>query len=73
VPSLPETIYALRREGKLPSPFSTEDVRKLLKGKFADTYLKTVLSNYCEGTGEYVMRGQKAWFRRVGKGLYDIL
>lgn len=71
--SLPERICALRRDGKIPTPFGTEHILELLKGDFADTYLHTVLANYCEETADYVKKGQKAWFRRVSEGRYEIL
>jgi len=71
--TLPERIYALFREGKIPKPFGTEHILAHLGDEFADTYLRTVLANYCEGTGDYVKKGQKAWFRRVSEGRYEIL
>jgi hypothetical protein len=71
--SLPERICGLHRDGKLPTPFGTEHIVEHLKGEFAGTYLRTVLANYCEETGDYVKKGQKAWFRRVSEGRYEIL
>ena len=71
--SLPAKIAALRAEGKIPPQFGAKDVREFLEGQFADTYLNTVLANYCESTGDYVKKGQKPWFRRVSEGLYEIL
>jgi hypothetical protein len=72
-PSLPDRICGLHREGKLPTPFGTEHILEHLKGEFADTYLRTVVANYCEETGDYVKKGQKAWFRRVSEGRCEIL
>ena len=71
--TLPAQIAALRAEGKIPSQFCAKDVRDFLQGQFADTYLNTVLANNCEITGDYVKKGQKAWFRRVSEGLYELL
>jgi hypothetical protein len=71
--SLPERICALRRNGKIPTPFGAEHILEHLKDEFAETYLRSVLPNYCEKTGDYVKKGQKAWFRRVSEGRYEIL
>jgi hypothetical protein len=70
---LPATICNLVSEGKLPAILSTKDVFECLRGEFPDKYLRVVLANNCEGTGNYVKRGQKAWFRRVSRGLYEII
>lgn len=71
--SLLKTICHLVREGKLPQPFRRKDVYKYSNGEFALTYLNTFLANNCEGTGNYVNRGQHAWFRRLSKGLYEVI
>jgi len=70
--SLPKRICHLVREGKLSRAFRTKDVHRHLNGEFALTYLNTVLANNCEGTGNYVNRGQRAWFRRLSEGLYEV-
>lgn len=71
--SLPTRVCRLVREGELPRAFRTKDVYKYLNGEFALTYLNTVLANNCEGTGNYVNRGQRAWFRRLSEGLYEVI
>lgn len=71
--SLPEAILRLVREGKLPKAFRTKDICEHLNGEFTLKYLKTVLPNYCEGTGNYIKRGHPAWFRRISAGLYEAI
>jgi hypothetical protein len=71
--SLPGRIWTLHREGKLPTPFGAEHIRENLKEEYAENYINVVLANYCEGTGDYVKKGQRAWFRRVSKGRYELL
>lgn len=71
--TLPEQIAALCTAGKLPAQFGTEHIREHLSGEFADNYLNVVLANYCESTGDYVKKGQRAWFRRVSEGRYELL
>jgi hypothetical protein len=56
-----------------PVILSTEHIRQHLQGEFADSYINVVLANYCEGTGDYVKKGQKAWFKRVSEGRYEVL
>lgn len=68
--SLPENICELVREGRLPAKLTPNDVREYFRGQRPVTYLNVVLANNCEGTGNYVKRGQKAWFRRLSEGVY---
>jgi hypothetical protein len=71
--SLSARIHALRKDGKIPAPFGTEHIKEHLSGEFSGNELNTVLANYCEVTGDYVKKGQKAWFKRVAEGRYNIL
>lgn len=68
--SLPETICRLVQEGKLPTKLTRKDIREYFEDQKPVKYLNVVLSNNCEGTGNYVKRGQKAWFRRLTEGVY---
>jgi len=72
--SLREAIRDLLYQGKLPKAFRRNDILSALRDRgFALTYLKTALANYCEGTGNYVKCGTQPWFRRVSKGLYEMI
>jgi hypothetical protein len=47
-------------------------IRPLFAGEFAEHHISTVLANYAEG-GNMVIRGQRARFRKVSNGLYEVL
>lgn len=68
--SLADKIVALHKTGKLPTPFSVQDVRKYFQKEYSDTHIRTVLANYCEETGYEVKQGREARFRRVSPGKY---
>jgi predicted nucleic acid-binding protein len=67
--ALADRIVAVHRDGKLPTPFTTKDVRDFFSGQFENSHLLTVLPNYCEG-GDQVKRGRQARFQRVSRGNY---
>jgi len=71
--TLPEIIIALYRQGELPKPFGVEDLSQHVGPFYAPAYLSVVLANYCESTGDYVMKGSKPRFRRVSRGRYEII
>ncbi len=71
--TLPERIADLCRRGQLKQPFTVADVRGYLAGEFAENYIKTALANYAEDTGNYVHRWSEARFRRVERGLYELV
>jgi len=70
--TLPDGIAALSRCGMLPHCFGVADIRFHFRGRFSENYIRTVLANFAEG-GNYVKRGARARFRRVGYGQYQIL
>jgi hypothetical protein len=49
------------------------DVLAAQTGKYAEDYVKAALANFCESTGDYVKRAAAARFRRVERGLYELL
>lgn len=71
--TLPEIIIALYRQGELPTPFGVEDLSQHVGPFYAPAYLSVVLANYCESTGDYVIKGSKPRFRRVSRGRYEII
>jgi hypothetical protein len=71
--TLPEMITALYREGKLPKPFGVEDIGPQVRPLYSPTYLSVVLANYCESTGDYVIKGSRPRFRRVSRGRYEVI
>ena len=54
--ALADKIVEICGRGTLPTPFGVSDVRKHFGG-YAPTYIRVVLSNYCETSGN-VKRGQ---------------
>jgi hypothetical protein len=65
-------IRDLQRVGQLPAQFRASDLVIGLSGAFSETYIKTALPNWCE-SGNYPRRGLAAVFRRVDRGLYQLL
>lgn len=68
---LADKIVDLCKRGILPKRFGVADISKHFSGVYADNYIKTVLANYSEDTGNYVKRGQEARFKRVADGAYE--
>ena len=62
----------VRQRGKLTHQFRVTNIRPLFADKFAENHIRTVLANYAQG-GNMVIRGQRARFRRVSNGLYEVL
>ncbi len=71
--SLAERIVGLSRQGKIPRRFRVRHAREHLGNEYPESYLRTVLANYARDTGNYVLRGMAPRFKRVGRGLYEIL
>jgi hypothetical protein len=71
--TLADKIVELRRKNLIPKRFRLSDVLAVLAGEYADDYIKTALANFCDRTGDYVKRGATARFRRVERGLYELL
>lgn len=68
--ALADEIVALYKKGRLPTPFTVNDIRKHFRGRFSDKHIKTVLANYCKDTGDQVKKGRLARFRRISRGKY---
>jgi hypothetical protein len=71
--TLPDCIVELVRLEKLPPQFRAADVQRQLGNQFSINYINTALANYAEETGNYVQRWSDARFRRVARGLYEIV
>ncbi len=71
--ALADKIVDLCKRGRLPSPFSVEDIRKHFGNNYEDSHIRTVLANYCEGTGYWVKQGRPARFKRVSEGRYTCM
>jgi hypothetical protein len=71
--TLPDCIVELVRRGRLSSRFRVADIQRQLGNQFSLNYINTALANYAEETGNYVQRWSDARFRRVARGLYEIV
>jgi hypothetical protein len=71
--SLPDQIEELCRRRIIVSPFRVADVAAYFGTKYLPNYIHVVLSNFAENTGNYVKRGSRPRFRRVGHGLYELV
>ena len=71
--SLADRIVDLVQRGQIPRQFRVHHVRLHLGDEFPESYLRTVLANYAKNTGNYVLRGIAPQFKRVGRGLYEIV
>lgn len=73
-PALMDLIVDWAKSGKVRSPFCTADIRELaVAAGHTENHISTVLANYAEDTGDQVKRGRQPRFRRVGRGLYEVL
>ena len=71
--TLPEVIRSLHDQGRLPTPFGVADIHSQVSLIYSPAYLSVVLANYCERTGDYVLKGARPRFRRVSRGRYIVL
>jgi hypothetical protein len=71
--ALSDKIIELHKRGRLSVPFGVAEIPKHFGDQYSDNHIKTVLANYCEGTGDMVKRGHRARFQRVSKGKYSPL
>jgi hypothetical protein len=67
---LPIKFARFKKNGNLPTTFRVNDIRPYFQNQFCETHIKTVLANYCEGTGYEVKQGRSARFIRVSIGAY---
>jgi hypothetical protein len=68
--ALADQIVTLHKNEALPTPFCVKDIRVHFQNQFRENHIRTVLANYCEGTGYEVLQGRKARFKRISKGMY---
>jgi hypothetical protein len=68
--ALADKIVEMAKAGSLASPFSAADVRKHFGAEYAETHIRTVLSNYCHETGYWVKKGFPSRFKRHSRGKY---
>jgi len=71
--TLREAIWRLIREGKLTRRIRRKDLFQNLGGQFSWNYLNGALGDYCEGTGDYVKKGCPPLFRKISRGLYEVI
>jgi len=71
--SLPDRIYDLCERGLLPTQFRVGDVRQVLGDQYAETYIRRALGLYSEKPGNYTHRWNKAQFRKVRHGVYELV
>jgi hypothetical protein len=71
--ALADQIVALHKKGALPTAFCVKDIRAHFQNQFSENHVRTVLANYCQGTGYEVLQGRKARFKRISQGLYTSL
>lgn len=71
--SLPERIRELCDSGQIPAQFRVSDVRQALGDTYAETYIRRALGLYSERPGNYTYRWNKARFRKVRHGIYELV
>jgi hypothetical protein len=67
---LADIIVAFCRERRIPERFRVADIRPFLP-EYEDQYIRTVLGSYCEHSGQFGDHVSR--FRRVGRGLYELI
>jgi hypothetical protein len=71
--SLPDRICDLCERGLLPLEFRVSDVRRALRGTYAETYIRRALGLYCEKPNNYTYRWNKPRFRKIRHGVYELV
>ena len=69
---LADKIVASARRGEIPRQFRVADIRPSFSGEYSKHHIDTVLANYEVNGYMVVTRGQRARFRRVARGLYEV-
>lgn len=64
-----DQIVSMAKSGDLRLPLSSAVLVRAFPER-KESYLRSLLANYCHPTGNYVVQGQRARFRRVAKGKY---
>jgi hypothetical protein len=68
--ALADKIVFLYKSGALPSPFSVDDIRKHFRDDYTENHIRSVMANYCSGTGYWTSEGRTARFKRHSRGKY---
>lgn len=68
--ALADKIVALCQSGALPSPFAVNDIRKHFHDDYTENHIRSVMANYCSGTGYWATEGRTARFKRHSRGKY---
>lgn len=71
--ALADKIVGLSKSGALPSPFGVSDIRKHFYLAYSDNHIRSVMANYCTGTGYWAVEGRTARFKRHSRGKYICL
>ena len=69
---LAQEIVSLHKNGDLPSPFGTKNIRGFFTGQYDNALLDEILAGFCVA-GYYAQRGQEPKFKRVAKGRFSCL
>lgn len=68
--ALADKIVLLYKSGALPSPFGVSDIRKHFHDGYTENHIRSVMANYCTGTGYWAIEGRTARFTRHSRGKY---
>jgi hypothetical protein len=68
--ALADKIVLLHKSGALPSPFGVGDIRKHFHDGYTENHIRSVMANYCTGTGYWAVEGRTARFKRHSRGKY---
>lgn len=68
--ALADKIVDLYQNGALPSPFGVSDIRKHFRDDYTENHIRSVMANYCAGTGYWAVEGRTARFKRHSRGKY---
>jgi len=68
--ALADKIVVLYKSGTLPSPFGVSDIRKHFRDAYTENHIRSVMANYCTGTGYWAIEGRTARFKRHSRGKY---
>ena len=68
--ALADKIVVLYKSGALPSPFGVNDIRQHFRNDYTETHIRSVMANYCTGTGYWAAEGRTARFKRHSRGKY---
>lgn len=68
--ALADKIVVLHRNGALPSPFGVSDIRKHFRDDYTENHIRSVMANYCTGTGYWAVEERTARFKRHSRGKY---